>query len=282
MSTSQLALFDLPQVVVPDRIGTAAVRAVESTHVLTKGVGRTADYDFTLNAYRGCSFGCSYCYAPFFLADEQLRESWGEWVEAKTKAVGELHRHDLYNKRIYMSSVTDPYQPVERELELTRSIVETLAAKGARLVVQTRSPLAARDADLFGRFKHIRVNMSITTDDDEVRKRFEPGCASIERRMDAVAALVQAGIRVHVCVSPMLPMKDPATFAQRLEAIGVYRAYASWFHDADRPFAASTRDPARRLLATIGWNRESFESVYAQLKAHSAIFNRPRLGLSPI
>ena len=86
-----------------------------------------------------------------------------------------------------MSSATDPYQPIEAKLELTRSLLPILAQRGARLSVLSRSPMVTRDIDLFREFDDVNITLSITTDSDDVRKRFEPQCASIERRFAAIA-----------------------------------------------------------------------------------------------
>jgi len=282
MSTIQAGLFDHAPRTVPDRIGPAAVRAVETMHLLTPGKGRTATYDYTLNPYRGCSFGCSYCYAAFFVADEKMREEWGQWVEAKVNAADALRRKDLQGRRIFMSSVTDPYQPLEQKLELTREVVEILAEQGARLVVQTRSPLAARDIDLFLRFKHVRVNMSVTTDDDSIRKQFEPGCASIERRLDAVQQIAKAGIKANVCLCPMLPMDDPEAFGRRLVKMGVNAVAASWFHTGDRAFAAGTRDPAIALAEKLGWTRKEYEQTRAALATNCPLFGESTRAFGPV
>jgi DNA repair photolyase len=283
MSTlDQPTLFDASPLVVPSEIGGAQVRAVETLHLLTPGKGQTASYDFTLNPYRGCSFGCSYCYAAFFVADEAQRADWGKWVEVKVRAVESLQKKDLRDKKIYMSSVTDPYQPLEGRLGLTREIVRTLADKGARLVVQTRSPIAARDIDLFKRFRFLRVNMSVTTDDDAVRKRFEPSCASIERRLEAVEELCRAGIRVAVCVCPMLPMKDPEAFGRSLDRLGVEAVFASWFHASSRPFSASTREGAIDLAERAGWTWEAFSEAKAALKTGCAKYGLSSSAFGPV
>lgn len=276
----QPGLFD-ERPSVPERLGTVHVRTVDTLHLLTPGKGRTGEYDYTLNPYRGCGFGCSYCYAPFFVADEALRAAWGKWVDVKVRAVEALARRDLRGKRIYMSSVTDPYQPLERETCLTRSIVEHLAAAQARLVVQTRSPIVARDIDLFRRFERIRVNMSVTTDDDEVRKRFEPACASIERRLEAVRELKAAGIAVSVCLCPMLPMRDPESFGRLLTEIGVDHVAAGWFHHSTRPFAAGTRDEAYETSQAIGWTRERFEEAKAALRRTCPALTRGEVAFGP-
>ena len=102
------------------------------------------EYDFTLNPYSGCSFGCTYCYAAFFSKTREQRDRWGYWVMVKENALELLERRKrgaLDGKRIYMSTVTDPYQPIERQLDLTRGLLEVLADRHSpKLVVQTRSP----------------------------------------------------------------------------------------------------------------------------------------------
>lgn len=153
--------------------------------ILTRATGFMDAYDFTLNPYAGCSFGCTYCYAAFFSHSVEKRNTWGRWVKVKENAVERLRarRGSLDGKLIYMSSVTDPYQPVERKLKLTRRLLEVLASgHRPKLVVQTRSPDVVRDKDLFRRIVdnggHVQINLTVTTDDDEVRRTFEPYCPS--------------------------------------------------------------------------------------------------------
>src|SRR5207253_3003827 len=115
----------------------------------------------------------------------------------------------------------------EAKVELTRSLVELMSdpLRQPRLVVQTRGPLVTRDIEIYKRYKNVRVNMSITTDSDEIRKRFEPGCASIERRLEAIAEVAAAGISTSVCVCPMLPVEDPERFAKTLAKVKADRYY---------------------------------------------------------
>ena len=132
--------------------------------ILTKSTGFMDAYDYTLNPYSGCSFGCSYCYAAFFSPDVDKRDSWGQWVTVKTNAVSKLSNMEtsLDGKLIYMSSVTDPYQPIERRLNLTRNLVEVLAEPYHRpkLVVQTRSPDVTDHVDLFQKIDKKRRSRS--------------------------------------------------------------------------------------------------------------------------
>ncbi len=267
----QLALFDPnPAARRPARIGGARVDYADAAAILTRptgNLGRRVDY--ALNPYQGCTFACSYCYAAFFVPEEdERRERWGEWVRVKSNAVQRLRgmRTDLRGKSVLMSSATDPYQPIERRLELVRALLPILARRGALLAVQTRSPLVTRDADLFREFRRARVGLSITTDCDDVRKRFEPRCASIEQRLAATAELVESGIRVSIGVSPMLPLADPARFAQRIRETGAQSVRIGGFHEANRPFASNTGEHALQLAREFGWTRERRKAAEAELR----------------
>src|SRR5206468_5347597 len=139
---------------------------------------------WTCNPYIGCSFGCAYCYAMFLPQNRRPREDWGKWFQAKVNAV-ELARKQapkVARQALYLSSVTDPYLPVERSLELTRGILEVLIAQQPRLLVQTRGPLVVRDLDVLRQFRAVRVNMSIPTDSEAIRQVFEPKAPPLDRR----------------------------------------------------------------------------------------------------
>lgn len=265
----QLALFEeLAPPPVPNSFGRASVGIRERSSVLARGGARYLGCDFTLNPYVGCGFGCSYCYAAFFVADEGLRRDWGQWVDVKTDAERQLARLDLAGKKILMSSATDPYQPLESKVRLTRRIVEVLSEPGRQpqLRVQTRSPLVTRDIDLFKRFESVRVNMSITTDDDDIRKRFEPACASIDQRFEAIAAITAAGIPIGVSISPMLPMRDPEAFGRRLASLHPSVVFSAWFHRARQDFQAGTRPQALDMAKQDRWNEDEYWRTVAILR----------------
>ncbi len=268
---AQLKLFDeLADPPVPAAFGRATVGIRERSSVLAKANAQYLGCDYTLNPYVGCGFGCSYCYAAFYVADEQKRRDWGNWVDVKTDAERQVSKTELRGKKILMSSATDPYQPLETQVCLTRRNVELLSDphNQPRLRVQTRSPLAARDIDLFRRFRSIRVNMSITTDCDDIRKRFEPACASIEQRMEALARIGAAGIPIGISISPMLPIRDPDAFGRRLAALQPSMAFSAWFHHSGRDFRASTREPARHLADEYGWNEDRYWNTVGLLRRH--------------
>lgn len=269
---NQLSLFEetAPDNL-PQRMGKATVTALPDAQVLTRGNGFMDDYDFTLNPYVGCQFGCAYCYAAFFVNSAEKGDDWGLWVEVKENAVNQLNkRRVLYDKKIYVGSVTDPYQPIEAKINLTRSILEVLAtpAKMPRLVLQTRSPLVTRDIDILKRFSHIRVNMTVTTDSDAIRKRFEPFCPSINQRMEAIAAVKAAGIKTSVCVTPMLPLENPEQFARQLAALNADIYVAQPFKPSQGIFAASTRKMALDIAKEFQWSETDYKKAFNILRQH--------------
>ena len=267
----------------PSRVGGAGVTRAQARSVLTKPAGFMSKYDFTLNPYSGCSFGCSYCYAAFFGASKEDRDAWGRWVRVKENAVALLAKRkpgSLDGKRIYMSSVTDPYQPVERELRLTRGLLEILAGQRGpeypplldeppkpKLVVQTRSPDVERDCDLLRRIEanggRTQVNMTVTTDDEEVRRVFEPSCPSNATRLRAVARAQAEGVVACVTMTPLLWVSDADAFAERLLATGVRKFIVQPFHFQRGKFVASTREKAVDLMARkLGCDRAAFRQRY--------------------
>lgn len=241
----------------PRRLGSALIDYRPARDILTRATGFMDAYDFTLNPYAGCAFGCTYCYAAFFSRSTAERDAWGEWVRVKENAVGILARRragSLDGKLIYMSSVTDPYQPIERRLDLTRGLLRELAkSHRPKLVVQTRSPDVVRDADLFGeivaRGGRVQVNMTVTTDDEDVRRAFEPSCPGNRQRLEAVAALARGGVDTCVTMTPLLPVRDAEGFAGELRQTGVQHFIVQPFHFQRGKFVAGTRDVALGIVA---------------------------------
>ena len=258
----------------PDRIGRRTdVAYAPAREILTRATGFMDAYDFTLNPYSGCSFGCTYCYAAFFSRDIEKRDSWGYWVNVKENAVALMAKRKpgaLYGKLIYMSSVTDPYQPVERELKLTRGILEIMAERHKpKLVVQTRSPTVVRDCDLFRQIEdnggRVQVNMTVTTDDEDIRRTFEPFCPSNMVRLQAISEVQAAGVDTCITMTPLLLVSSPYAFADSLRDTGVQKFIAQPFHFQRGKFLAGTRDKAFDLMAEkLGCDREAFREEYLE------------------
>ena len=267
----QMSLFDPnPSTARPESLGGADVIYADSASILSRPTGRLADLDFVINPYQGCTFACTYCYAAFFVAEEAQRERWGQWVRVKTNAIAKLRgsRQDLRGARVLMSSATDPYQPIEQRLELTRSLLPIMQQRGVHLSVLTRSPLVTRDIDLFSEFERISVTVTITTDDDAVRRKFEPQCASIERRFAALRQLSDAGLRTRVNVAPLLPMRHPRSFAEQILEAGASRVHIGTFHETSGPFAAGTRQPALKLAREFCWTEQRRTQAAEMLRSY--------------
>lgn len=265
-------------------LGRSEVTRTHAGQILTKASGFMSEYDFTLNPYSGCGFGCTYCYAAFFARDTEKRDSWGKWVNVKQNAVDILSRPrqqaKLDGALIYMSSVTDAYQPVERQLNLTRRLLEIMAfgetretaaevqadmfgeplsasygGHSPKLVVQTRSPDVTRDIDLFRQIEEnggrVQVNMTVTTDNEEVRKRFEPSCPANPLRIDAIHEIHEAGVQACVTLTPLIWADDPHAFANRLLDTGIERFIIQPFKFTGGKFVAQTRQGALELMADL-------------------------------
>ena len=289
MTPSQPSLFDddsevpAQQVQWPIRLGHAVITEKPTGSILTRASGFMSDYDYTLNPYSGCSFACSYCYAAFFSRDVELQNSWGQWVQAKTKAVDVLRhmRTNLAGKSVYMSSVTDPYQPIERRLGLVKDLLPILADRGVRLVVQTRSPLVTRDIEVFKRFKHIRVNMTVTTDSRQVQSAFEPQCPTSEKRLRAITQVHEAGINCSITMTPLLPVAHPLAFAKRLRDTGIQHFVVQPFHAERGRFVAGTRERAMRLTQEMGWDEIAYRKTVDVLRANLPHLDEGREGFAP-
>jgi DNA repair photolyase len=268
----------------PIKIGHATATESTSKSILTKASGFMAGYDYTLNPYSGCSYGCTYCYAAFFARDLDRQATWGQWVEVKTRAVEQIERMrtDITGARVYMSSVTDPYQPIERRLGLVRDLLPVLRNRGVRLVVQTRSPLVTRDIAELSRFEHVRVNMTVTTDDRRVQQAFEPHCPTNERRLRAITEVAQAGINCSITMTPLLPLVDPAAFARRLLETGVQHFVVQPFHATRGRFVAGTGEVARAETRRLGWDDRAYRAAVHTMRSILPVLEEGQDGFRPV
>ena len=163
--------------------------------------------DYAVNPYLGCGHACCYCYARFMMRMGHAGEEWGTFVDAKTNAVERL-RDEAARKprgRVLLSSVTDPYQPLERKYKLTRGCLEVLLEHQFPVDVLTKSDLVLRDLDLFKKFEQVEVGLTLTTMDDSVRRAFEPGASSVQARLDTLKRLSDEGIPTYAFIGPLLP-----------------------------------------------------------------------------
>lgn len=213
-----------------------AKRAVEYYRLPSKSILNRCDsprmpFAWTINPYRGCEFGCKYCYARYtheYMGMDDPSQ-FEEKIYAKERA-GEILRDELAKASggaIAIGTATDPYQPAERRLLVTRSILETIAQfRGVRLSITTKSDLIQRDVELLSEINQhndLTVNMTVTTMDEELARCLEPKAPRPALRIAAAAAIARAGIPVEIFAMPVLPGITDS--AKNLE--GVAKAAAS-------------------------------------------------------
>jgi len=185
-----------------------------SDSILARNDSPDVPFEFSLNPYRGCEHGCSYCYAR--PTHEYLGLSAG--LDFETKILVKEKAPELLEKAlssrswrpqvIAFSGVTDPYQPIERQLRLTRRCLEVLVAFCNPVGVVTKSFLVTRDVDLLVQLAEknaASVLLSVTTLDVDLARHLEPRAAHPSRRLAAIERLAEAGIPVGVSVAPVIP-----------------------------------------------------------------------------
>jgi DNA repair photolyase len=184
-------------------------------------------FAWTINPYRGCEFGCQYCYARYTHEFLELRDGrdFERKIYAKVNAPellrAELHDAQDQGQAIALGTATDPYQPAEQQFQITRRLLEVFAEfAGLEFSITTKSVLILRDLDLLreiARRHRFSVHITVTTLDDRLARRLEPKAPPPARRLEAVRALAEAGVSVGVNLMPILPGLTDAPVA--LEAV---------------------------------------------------------------
>jgi DNA repair photolyase len=207
-----------------------AVTTVEVDHaksVITRNDSPDIPFEQSINPYRGCEHGCIYCYArpshaylglsPGLDFETRLFAK----PDAAARLTEELRAPGYTPSPMALGTNTDPYQPVERKLRVTRSILEVLAACDHPLTIVTKSALVERDIDLLAPMAQknlVRVFLSITTLKRDIARKLEPRAAAPERRLQALERLNQAGIPSGVMVAPVIPVLTDGEMESILEA----------------------------------------------------------------
>jgi DNA repair photolyase len=171
-------------------------------------------FRWTVNPYRGCEFGCKYCYARY--THEYMELNGGDFEskiyvkkDAGPLAGRDLSSEDIWGEHIAIGTATDPYQPAEREFGVTRAILEKMAEReGLSLSITTKSNQVVRDIDLLKRIAErssITIHMTVTTLRTRLARLLEPRAPRPDLRLEAVRKLRDAGIGVGVNIMPILP-----------------------------------------------------------------------------
>lgn len=189
--------------------------AMQSRSTLNRESSGRMPFAWTLNPYRGCEFGCKYCYARYSHEFMEMRDGldFERKIFAKVNAP-ELLREELRRARdkglpIALGTATDPYQPAEKQFGITRGLLEVFAEfEGLDFSITTKGPLILRDLDLLRTMAtqhRFNVHITVTTLDERLARLLEPKAPRPSKRLEAVAELAHAGIHVGVNVMPILP-----------------------------------------------------------------------------
>ncbi|MEZ5333012.1 MAG: PA0069 family radical SAM protein [Thermoanaerobaculia bacterium] len=221
----------------PEALPTLFLRD-SSRSVIARNDSPDVGFDASLNPYRGCEHGCAYCYAR--PTHEYLGFSAGLDFETRIlvkEDAPELLRRELDSPRweprlLALSGVTDPYQPIERRVEITRRCLRVLAEYRNPVGLITKNALVTRDSDLLSaltRYDAVSVAISITTLDQELARRLEPRASRPADRLRAIRHLAASGIPVGVSVAPVIPGLTDHEIPAILEAAAAAGArFASW------------------------------------------------------
>jgi DNA repair photolyase len=205
---------------------TTTLRADSTRTIIARNDSPDIGFDRSINPYRGCEHGCIYCYArpshaylglsPGLDFESRLFYK----PQAAALLAAELRKKDYACLPLALGSNTDPYQPVERRLRITRSILEVLHEFRHPVTIVSKSALIRRDLDILSEMAKERlaiVTISVTTLDRVLARVMEPRAAAPERRLETIAALAEAGIPTGVLSAPMIPALNDSELEQILE-----------------------------------------------------------------
>lgn len=283
------------------------INKIEAKSILNPTGGFLSSFTHTINPYQGCQLGQSlcgnYCYARAIIKGvKQESREWGKYLDAKINSAI-LYKKDIVKAkkdgnpiRIFMSSVTDPYVPIEKELCITRKILEAMTEMPPHtLVIQTHTPNVLWDLEILMELKklcNLSVQITVETDmenDDlkqlATRVNFKHAY-SIRSRIEALSKLKESGIFSVATISPLLPLKDPLSFARKLDSCCDF-VILDHFLIGDGSNGNRTKskkyfeEPLPNILENnhfANWNY--LENFYEIVKIFEEVIGKNRLGIS--
>lgn len=163
--------------------------------------------DYSLNCYTGCEHGCLYCYARFMRGYTGHKEPWGKFVDVKVNAPLVMEKEIKRKPRgeVFISSVCDPYQPLEEKYQLTRKCLKILVENRFPITILTKSSLVKRDFDILKGYPQVELGLTITTMDEDLKKKIEPLSSSSRERISTLEEASELGIKSYCFLGPFLP-----------------------------------------------------------------------------
>lgn len=233
------------------------VAKVRAKNILTRS--KIGSGGYAINPYVGCPHGCIYCYAEFVRGVTGHEEAWGEFLDVKDFDMASLVKFAASHggERVFVSSVTDCYNPYEARFGLTRKVLETLAGSDVNLQILTKSSLVTRDIDLLQTMPNVRVGVSLSVIDEKLRRMLEPRASSVAARITAIKKLRAAGVKTYIFVAPIFPQITPV-----FDIISRYGDAADeiWFDRLN--LYPNFRD---KILAFVGRNFPALLPLYKQI-----------------
>ena len=268
--------------------------SVDSTRgIIARNNSPDVSFEQSINPYRGCEHGCIYCFARPTHAFLGLSPG----LDFETRILikpdaarllrQELGRRGYKPSFIALGSNTDPYQPVERQYRITRSILEVLAECGHPCSILTKSNLVLRDLDILvpmARRRLVQVALSVTTLDRALARAMEPRAPTPSRRLEAIAALAEAGVPAGVMTAPMIPGLNDHELEALLAAAARHGASQAGYtsirlpleiHQLFEEWLASNRpDRAKRVMSLVRGMRKG--------KAYDSSWGQRTVGTGPL
>ncbi len=246
-------------------------RAITISQTRPKSVlNASGPNEFTLNPYAGCPVGCAYCYLPHLAYKQAETRRWGSYVDVKEGAAELLERQLSRLRRpatVFMSTATDPYQPLEERYQTTRAMLEVFARHPEHgLFILTKQALVERDADILAELPRVAVGMSISVIEDAIASVIEPWAPATSERLAIIRRLSERGIATYILWAPaIVPLKMSLEYIKEaIEKIVRSRARALSL-DVLNYRSRQPKGLLRRLL------REGFiPASHAQLKSIQA------------
>jgi len=275
-------------------------REITVKSILTPTGGFLSAYSHTLNPYRGCAYGASFCGAACYAPEVRFGElpgRWGRYLEVKVNAPAVYPRdYDRARGRgqplvVFMSSVTDPYVPQERRYRITSRVLEAMLERPPdALVLQTHTPNPLWDLETLvhlGTKTRLVIQISVETDRETI-PGFPRHAYSVEARLAALGTLRAQGLHTVGVVSPLMPLADPEGFAARLGAVADGVILDHYLVGDGSPEGARTRrrkahldDTVPNLLTAAGfeeWTRlDTFHAIVARFRS---VLGAERIGVS--
>ncbi len=233
---------------------------------------------YSLNPYLGCEHGCVYCYSPSTLRDEWIAMNWGKFVRAKQN-IAEVLAKELRKKprgEVGVSTICDPYQPLEAKLELTRKCIELLSKRSFDVCIQTKSNLVLRDEDVI-KPEGFEVGVTITTMDTELAGELEPHASPPDARAQVLEEFSTRGVATWIFLGPIIPeindseenIRRVVEVAKRTNSRLIYDRLnlRRWVFDRLTPVIEKKRPGLVKRLPSLSRDSENWHHVSSNVES---------------